>query len=370
MSFESSSDPRSCPIKVLVVDDSMVARELLSHVLESDPGISIIACANNGEQALALLARHKPDVITMDIHMPGMNGFEVTRRIMEVQPAPIVIVSSSYNPEHVTMAFRAMEAGAVAVVEKPPGLGDPTYAALSQKLISMVKAMAEVRVVRRWPKDSAARRAAGAAAASKPVMHQGGEIRLIAIGASTGGPPVLRTILAALPKPFPVPILIVQHISAGFVQGLADWLTSTTAMEVRIARHGELALAGCAYLAPDGCHLRVDKTARLSCSADQPAIGLRPSVSCLFRSVLDAFGAQGLGVLLTGMGCDGADELKLMKDRGAVTIAQDEATSVVYGMPGEAVRIGAATYVQPANRIAATIHAAVGAPRPVAAKAR
>jgi two-component system, chemotaxis family, protein-glutamate methylesterase/glutaminase len=369
MSFKSSSDTRSRPINVLVVDDSMVARELLSHVLESDPGISIIACANNGEEALALLARHKPDVITMDIHMPGMNGFEVTRRIMEAQPAPIVIVSSSYNREHVTMAFRAMEAGAVAVVEKPPGVADPSYPALAQKLISMIKAMAEVRVVRRWPKDFAARRATEAAA-SKTVLQQAAEIRLIAIGASTGGPPVLRTILAALPKPFPVPILIVQHISAGFVQGLADWLTSTTGMEVRIARHSELAVAGCAYLAPDGCHLRIDKTARLSCSADQPASGLRPSVSCLFRSVLDAFGAHGLGVLLTGMGRDGADELKLMKDRGAVTIAQDEATSVVYGMPGEAVRIGAAMYVQPANRIASTIHALVGAPRPVAAKAR
>ncbi len=345
-------------IKVLVVDDSAVSRDLLTHLLASDPGIEVIGHAHNGAEAVAALAEKKPDVVTMDIHMPGMDGFEATRRIMETQPLPIVIVSASFDPDDVAKMFRALEAGAVAAVEKPPGPGDPAHAAHARKLIDTVKAMAEVRVIRRWP------RARMEARTIEPVAppRTAAVIRLVAIGASTGGPPVLQVVLAGLPKPCPVPVVIVQHISAGFVQGLADWLTNTTGMPVRLAQHGEVARAGVALLAPDGAQLSIGGDARIVCGPEPAEHGLRPSASFLFRSVARRFGAQAAGVLLTGMGRDGAVELKLMRDAGAVTFAQDKESSVVHGMPGEAIRLDAATHVANPERIAALLHALL-APR-------
>ena len=184
-------------------------------------------------------------------------------------------------------------------------------------------------------------------------------IRLVVIGASTGGPPVLHTVLAGLSKPFPVPIVIVQHISSGFVQGLVDWLNTTTGMPVRLARHGEVVQPGTAYVAPDGGQLRVEGDGRVVCGPEPAEHGLRPSVSFLFRSVAKNYGAQAVGVLLTGMGRDGAEELKLMRDRGAVTIAQDEESSIIHGMPGEAIRLGAAVHVGNPERIAALLQSLV-----------
>ena len=345
-------------IRVLIVDDSAVSRGLLAHVLTSDPGVEIIASACDGAEALALLAEKKPDVVTMDIHMPGMDGFEVTRKIMETQPLPIVIVSASFNPGDVAKTFRAMEAGALTAVEKPRGPGDPAHAEMARKLIDAVKAMAEVRVVRRWS------RARMEARNAEPVAlpRANADIRLVAIGASTGGPPVLQILLTGLPKPCPVPVVIVQHISAGFVQGLADWLGNTTGMPVRLAQHGEIAAAGIALLAPDGCQMSLGGDARIVCGPEPAEHGLRPSASFLFRSVARRFGAQAAGVLLTGMGRDGAEELKLMRDAGAVTFAQDKESSVVHGMPGEAIRLDAATHVGNPERIAAMLHALI-APR-------
>ncbi len=328
-------------ISVFVVDDSAVSRELITHVLTSDPDITVIGSARNAAEAFTALAGVQPSVVTMDIHMPGIDGFEATRRIMESRPLPIVILTASFAPGDVAKAFRAMEAGAVAVLEKPTGPGSPTHAALSQKLIDTVKAMSEVRVVRRWSKA----RMEGRNTAPPAVPGCPEEIRLVAIGASTGGPPVLQTLLSRLPKPCPVPVLIVQHISAGFVEGLAEWLTVATGMTVRIARPGEIVQPGIAYLAPDGCQMSVGENLRIVCGQEPAEHGLRPSVSFLFRSVAQHLRAHAAGVLLTGMGLDGAAELKLMRDAGAVTFAQDRESSIVHGMPGEAIRLGAAMHV-------------------------
>ncbi|MEA3211650.1 MAG: two-component system, chemotaxis family, protein-glutamate methylesterase/glutaminase [Chthoniobacter sp.] len=339
-------------ITVMVVEDSMVARQLLVHILTSDPLIQVVACARTGEEAIALLKSRKPDVVTMDIVMPKMDGFETTRQIMETNPLPIVIVSATYNPDDVALTFRAIEAGAVAAVEKPPGMADPTFESRAKKLVEMVKAMSEVRVVRRWPRvrpPLPPPPVAGERSAAK--------IKLVAIGASTGGPMVLQTILAALPKPFPVPVAIVQHISAGFVQGLADWLTQTTAVRVTVARDGEIVQPGTVYLAPDECQMRIDRGGRIACVPQEAENGLRPSVSFLFRSVALHYGDSAVGILLTGMGRDGAIELKEMRDRGAVTIAQDKESSVVHGMPGEAIKCGGALYVLPPEAIAETLGA-------------
>ncbi len=346
-------------ITVLVVDDSAMSRDLVTRVLTSDPGIEVIGCVRNGAEAVAALQERKPDVVTMDIHMPGMDGYEVTRQIMESQPLPIVIVSTSFDPADVATMFRALEAGAVAGVEKPPGPADPRFAEHARKLIDTVKAMSEVRVVRRWPRARMEARAAEPA----PPPRAAGHIRLVAIGASTGGPPVLQTVLSGLPKPCPVPVIIVQHISAGFVQGLADWLSAATGSPVHLARHGEIAQPGTAYLAPDGCQMSIGRDFRLACEDGPAEHGLRPSASFLFRSVAQRFGAHAAGLLLTGMGRDGADELKLMRDAGAVTFAQDKESSVVHGMPGEAIRLDAAMHVGSPERIAATLFAIL-TPRP------
>jgi two-component system chemotaxis response regulator CheB len=344
----------SLKIKVLVVDDSAVSRTFLAHTLQSDPGIEVIACAHSGAEAMAALARQKPDVVTMDIHMPDMDGFEATRQIMETVPVPIVIVSASFDAVDVEKAFRAMEAGAVAMVEKPCGSEHPKHIDAIAKLIGTVKAMSEVRVVRRWTRKRMAARGA-----TTPLAIAGEAVRLVLVGASTGGPPVLQTLLAGLPKPFAVPVVIVQHISAGFVQGLVDWLNATTGMPVHLARHGDIAQSGHAYLAPDGRHTHVELSGRIVCCTDPAEHGLRPSVSFLFRSAAHVFGAQAVGVLLTGMGTDGAEELKLMRDRGAITLAQDEESSIVHGMPGEAIRLGGATHVGSPERLSAMIHSLV-----------
>lgn len=353
-------------INVLVVEDSPVAQLLVVHILNSDPLLQVMGTANNGEEALEFLKRNKPDVIVMDIHMSGMDGFETTRRIMETQPTPIVVCSASLNPAEVALTFRAMEAGAVALVAKPVGLGHGEYEAMAAKLVETVKLMSEIRVVKRWPRSRST--GAGAVAPAVPAAKPGAALKVAAIGASTGGPPVLQTILAGLPRDFSMPILVVQHIAAGFLPGLVDWLAQSTRFPVRIAAHGEALLSGHAYLAPDGCHMGISPSGRILLNEQAPDNGLRPSVAHLFRSVTEVCGAGAVAVLLTGMGKDGAEELKTLRNLGAVTIAQDRESSVVYGMPGEAIHLEAATYVLNPERIAVLL-ARLGSARPAASAA-
>ncbi|MBI5606303.1 MAG: chemotaxis-specific protein-glutamate methyltransferase CheB [Deltaproteobacteria bacterium] len=334
-------DPRS-PIRVLIVDDSPVVRELLAYILNSDPGIRVIGTAGNGEEALKAIQHEKPDVITMDIIMPKMDGFETTRTIMETNPIPIIIVTGSFNIREVGISFKATEVGALTIIQKPRGIGHPSHAKDARELIRMVKLMSEVKVIRRWPdkhrKTPALRR----------VIENGekiDEIKLVAIGASTGGPPVIRQILSGLPKSFPWPVLIVQHIAEGFIDGFADWLNQSSSLPIHLAAHNAQPMAGHAYLAPDGRQMQVVMNGRIALIDDPPENGLRPSVSYLFRSVAHVYGRQAVGILLTGMGKDGAAELKLMREKGAVTIVQDQESSTVFGMPGEAVRLDAARYI-------------------------
>lgn len=344
-------------IKVLVVDDSPTAREYLVHIFESDPAITVIGTAQDGAEAVELANKLKPDVITMDIHMPFMNGIEATRRIMETNPVPIVIVSGVWDPKEMETTFRAVEAGALAVVQRPGGIGHPEGGNTRSELISKVKLMSEVRVVRRWPRP---RQQPGASFSRSPIVdHQSIEARqdinLVAIGASTGGPMALRTILSGLPPHFPFPFLIVQHIASGFIGGMLEWLSETSSLHFHVAREGEKILEGHAYFAPDSFDMGVDKHGIIHLNGDIRPGHSKPSVAYLFRSVIEAYGDRSVGVLLTGMGEDGAKELKLMKDKGALTIVQDEESCVVFGMPGEAVKIDAARYVLPPDKIAAAL---------------
>jgi two-component system chemotaxis response regulator CheB len=345
-------------INVLVVDDSKVVRTLLVHLLEADPRIRVIGAVSDGQAALDFVMETPPDVIVMDIHMPGMDGFETTRRIMETQPVPIIVCTATTNPREVATTFRVMEAGALACVEKPVG---PEHADFDQRvahLLQTVKLMSEVKVVRRWARARLASTSASAARpmALKPALA---EVRLIGIGASTGGPQALQEILASLPKAFSVPILVVQHIAHGFLPGLAEWLSQTTGFRIQIGAYGVCPLPGHVYLAPDDFHMGVSRSGRLLLTKEEPQNHLRPAVAYLFRSLADVCGPAAVGVLLSGMGKDGAGELKLMKDQGAVTIAQDRDSSVVHGMPGEAIGLGGVTHVLPAGKIADALVALV-----------
>ncbi len=340
-------------IRVLVVEDSPVVQEFLVHLLDADPSVQVVGVASNGEEALAAVVDKRPDVITMDVHMPKMNGLEATRKIMETHPTPIVVVSGSANFEEASLAFTAIEAGALAVVERPRGFDHSDHAAATARLIAMVRLIAEVPVVRRWARRDTQTHQSMPRQPSDAVPAR--RIEVVAIGASTGGPPVLHKILCALPADFPAPVLIVQHISPGFIESFADWLRRTAPLAINIARAGAAVLPGNVYLAPDGNHLGITSEGRLTLTNGPAENGHIPSVGHLFRAVTKAFGAHSAGVLLTGMGKDGAQELKLMRDAGAITIAQDKASSVIHGMPGEAIHLDAATYVISGDKLAAAL---------------
>ena len=330
----------SRPIQVLVVD--AVPASLLVEILRADPGLEVAASVQDGPAALELLRHRKIDVVLMDIHMQGMDGYEATREIMETSPLPIVLCSATSDPAEVATAFRAFEAGAVGVVGKPQSRTVPEFERLARELRNMVRLMSEVKVVRRWPKKKPLSRVPA------PSAGRG----VIGIGASTGGPPALQAILAGLPKDFPLPVLVVQHIAQGFLPGLAEWLGQTTALQVQIASNGIEARPGHVYLAPDDFHMEIGRQGRILLTREEPENNLRPSVDRLFRSMAENCGRNAVAVLLTGMGKDGANALKSLYDSGAHTIAQDRASSVVHGMPGAAIALGAAREVLHVDQIA------------------
>lgn len=333
-------------VRVVVVDDSAVVRELLSEVLAADGHVQVVGCARDGLEAVETVQRSNPDVVTMDVNMPHMSGLEATRRIMETHPVPIVIVTGCSRNMETAEAFRLLEAGALAVIAKPAGPGHPGHERAVRDLLQTIKSMAEVRVIRRWPRAVPSRGAAPVANVDdKLAARAAAGMSLVVIGASTGGPVALNTILSGLPRDFPVPVLIVQHIADGFAGGLADWLRQASGFDVRLACAGDVLKPGVAYLAPDGMHMRIVHGNSIALDDGQPENGHRPSVSHLFRSVADSLGPRAVGVLLTGMGKDGAMELRRMRERGALTIAQDERSSVVHGMPGHAIELDAASHV-------------------------
>lgn len=344
-------------IKVLIVDDSPSIRIFLEQVFAADPEIFVAGSVGNGEEALAAVESLAPDVITMDINMPRMNGLDATRRIMETCPTPIIILSGNLDREEIMTSFKAMEAGALAAIPKPSGIGHPDHERDVAELVRKVKLMSEVKVVRRWP------RALNASPFAREREVSGGQapvcLQAVAVGASTGGPVVIQTILSGLNENFPAPVLVVQHMAPGFIGGFAEWLALSCRLPVHVAAHDERILPGHVYVAPDGFQMLLEIGGRLKLSESPAENGLRPSVSALFRSVARSCGKNAAGVLLTGMGRDGADELLMMKELGAVTIAQDEASSVIYGMPAEAVRIGAATHTLPPDRIAQLLESLV-----------
>lgn len=338
-------------VKVLIVDDSPVAQQLLEFILGQDPDITVIGVAENGEEAVRVVRNKKPDLVTMDINMPVMNGFEATRIIMETTPVPIIIVTGSENIKEVTRSFAAMEAGAVTLMARPPGIHNPEFEKSAKTLRDAVKAYAEIKLVRRYPKKNFKPAVPTYSQGELKIGPSNNRVKIVAIGASTGGPVVIQTLLSGFHKNFPLPVVIVQHIASGFTQGLADWLRETTGFPIHIADQRETLQPGHAYFAPDGFQMGVNDDNQVTLIHDTRKNGLCPSVSYLFQSVRQVYGSQVIAILLSGMGRDGADELKILKYTGALTIAQDEQSSVIFGMPGEAIRLGAATYVLSPEKI-------------------
>ena len=334
-------------IRVLVAEDSAVACRYLVHILESDTDLSVVGTAADGLEAIQLAERLRPDVILCDIHMPRMNGYDACREIMQRAPTPIILATASSNRSDARAAFDALEAGALVLVEKPVGLGHPRSADAARELIRTVKLMAEVKVVRRW-------RAQTTSAPSR-LDPQRPPPQVVAIGASTGGPAAVAGLLRAAPGRLAFPVLLVLHITSGFTEGFVDWLASTTPHPVELAQHGTRTRSGTVYVATVGEHLGITRDGAIALSARAPENGFCPSASRLFRSVADAYGPAAIGIVLTGMGRDGADGLARLRDAGGLTIAQDERSSVVFGMPAAAIALGAAELVLPPERIATTL---------------
>ncbi|QRN98319.1 chemotaxis-specific protein-glutamate methyltransferase CheB [Archangium violaceum] len=328
-------------LRVVVAEDSPTARRLLVEILRADPSFEVVGEAKDGVEALELTRRLRPDLVTMDIQMPNMDGLESTRRIMTEVPTPVVVVSTLVERD-IQTSMAALRSGALAVLQKLVGPQAPNFDDEARRLRDTVKAMAEVKVVRHWP-------ARGETPAPRPpsVQTSRGTPAVITIAASTGGPAALHRILSALPATFPLPILVVQHIALGFAQGLATWLDSVCPLEVKVAEQGEPLRPGVVYIAPDDRHLGVRADRHIEVSNAAPVGGFRPSGTWLFRSAARVFGAAQAAAVLTGMGQDGLDGLREVHEAGGWVIAQDEATSVVYGMPGVAVSAGLADEVLP-----------------------
>ncbi len=334
-------------ISVLLIDDSGHERDRLAGVLAADPMIEVVASADRGLGLVELAAAHEPDVIVMDWELPSKDALVATRILMEVDPRPVVLCSGGWRADDFDSLASVHEAGAVAAVRKPGNSVSSDYEAQCRDLIRSVRLSAGVKVVRRWRRDDSGKARSGTGL----VGPSGRPLRVVAIGASTGGPPVLESIVSKLPANFPAPVLIVQHIAEGFVHGLVDWLMRVTCLHVQLAVDGERACSGHVYLAPDGKHLGIDPSGCLVLDDAPPEASQRPAVSYLFRSVARSFGGNAAAVLLTGMGSDGAVELKALRDLRALTVAQDERSCTVFGMPGEAIKIGAAQYVLPPDDI-------------------
>jgi two-component system chemotaxis response regulator CheB len=342
-------------IRVLVVDDSVVVRQILVSMLETVPGFEVVGQAQDGEEAVRLTARLRPDVITMDIRMPRLDGLGAIRQIMSTTPTPIVVVAASvYEPDR-NIAFSAIEAGALTVVEKPSGITPKAYEAARDQLVTTIRLMSDVQVVTLRP---------GRRTDAKPVDLQVGERRaagapinaeLIAIAASTGGPGVLRQIFHALPGDLSIPIVTVQHITPGFAQGFVHWLDGETELHVRLAEDGDRLKAGRVLVAPDDTHLTVAHRGIVRLDHSDPVKGQRPSATRLFDSVAEVYGAASVGVVLTGMGDDGADGLQNLRQAGGHIIAQDEESCVVFGMPKAAIERGYADRVMPPDKIASVL---------------
>ena len=341
-------------VRVLIVDDSAVVREMLKRMLESDPAIRVVGMAANGGEAVELTARLKPDLVTMDLVMPGMNGMEATERIMAYHPTPVLFFSSYFEREGMYSRLDALAAGALDIMEKPTLMPDGHWEALAGALVEKVKVLAQVPVVTHMHGAHVFTRRpvrARVVATTPPAVD------VVAIGASSGGPRVLEELLSALPPTYALAVLIVQHMAEGFMPGLLSWLQQRCPLPVRVAEEGEVILPRRVLFAPDWAHMIVQPEGRVHLSDADPVSGHRPSVDVTFISLAKVYGTRAAGMLLTGMGSDGAAGLLAIRQAGGATLVQSEDSCVVFGMPRAAIELGAAQHVLPPSGLIRSLKA-------------
>lgn len=322
-------------IRVLIVDDSTLARQALNDILSADPEIEVIGEARNGKEGCEKALALRPDVITMDITMPVMDGVQATERIMEEVPTPIVIVSS----RDVQVIVKALGFGAMDFVASTGDLEE-----MREELIQKVKIASRVKALKRMHIRPVSQRT---------ISSRDTASRVVALGISTGGPQALQVLLAKLPVHFPASILVVQHISPGFIQGLVEWLGVTSSLSIRVAKAGDTLKKGMVFFAPDGVHMTVDKQEKIVLKEDVSKKMLHvPSIDVMMRSVAEVYQESAVGVIMTGMGRDGVDGMAAIRSSGGYTIAQDEPTSAIYGMNKLAVEEGTIERVLALDQIA------------------
>lgn len=339
-------------IKILIVDDSPTETELLKALFNAEKDLEVVACAKNGKEGIEMALKYKPDIITMDIVMPIMGGLEAIRKIMATNPIPIVVISSRLNDIELNTTFKALEAGALSVLEKPGNINSVDFKKSYRYTVDTLRSMAEIKVIKRklFVKENSE---------LNKIKNQNltplKRFELIAIGTSVGGPQALKIILSKLPADFPLPIAIVQHMTLGFINGFATWLNDNTPLKVKIAANKEILEKGTVYLAPDHFHLKIEREISGNLLTrlvkQSPVSGFCPSVTVLLQSVAKVCGKNAIGMLLTGMGDDGAQGLLELKKQNSHTIIQDKASTIVFGMGNVALSLGAVDKIIQLNEI-------------------
>ncbi len=334
---------KSAPVRVLIVDDSAVTREVLSTLLNSDPDIRVVGQASTGAEAVELTATLRPDLVTMDLMMPGMDGMEATRRIMARHPTPVLFLSSYFDKDGTYSRADAIAAGALDVVEKPALMPDWRWHNAAGTLVQKVKSLSKVPVIAHihGARKLLAREESQHEAFSGPASD------VVAIGASSGGPRVIEVLLSGLPPTFALGIVIVQHMTDGFTTSMMRWLQERCALQIKVAEEGDAIVPRRVLFTPETLHMVIRIGGRVHLSDAAPVNGHRPSIDVTFQSIAKVYGARAAGVLLTGMGSDGARGLLSIRQAGGVTLVQDEESSPIFGMPRAAIELGAAQQVMP-----------------------
>ena len=331
------------PIRVLLVEDSL---PILKQMLSASPEVELVGATRNGKEAMELIPQVRPEVICTEFEMPVMDGLGLTKEVMAKKPCAILVIDKSPPKEVSHKIFQLLEAGAIDVFPKP---NESEYQAYLQELITKIRILSGVMVFRK--------RQVSPPVGSLPKNGQSADCRqsefdILVIGASTGGPQALQHILSRLPADFPIPVICVQHICKGFLNALVNWLASNCPMHVKIAQSGETPKPGTVYFPPENTHLELDADGRFLASIAPLSNGHRPSIDVSFKAASRRFGRAAIAVLLTGMGQDGAEGMQSIAQAGGLTIAQDERSCVVFGMPQRAIELQAASHILPLSEIA------------------